>query len=142
MLNFAEKALQEVRRYIETLRSRFVLRLVILFGSFAQNRWTEDSDINVLVVADELSPDIGENFTVLVEGRIEPFSVKSDRFFDEIRSLNFVVLDALETGKVLFADEDFKEKTWKVFEETKKETELVREFEGWRWNPEKTMDMR
>ena len=130
MLNFAEKVLQEVRRYIETLRSRFVLRLVILFGSFAQNSWTEDSDIDVLVVADELSPDIGENFTVLVEGRIEPFGVKSDRFFDEIRSLNFVVLDALETGKVLFADEDFKEKTWKVFEETKKETELVRESEG------------
>lgn len=142
MLNFAEKALEEVKRYIESLRSRFSLRLVILFGSFAQDSWTEYSDIDVLVVADELSVNIGENFPGLVEGRIEPFGVKSDRFFDEIRSLNFVVLDALETGKILFSDEDFKEKAWKVFEKTKEEMELVREAEGWRWNPEKVENIR
>ncbi|MEX2721955.1 MAG: nucleotidyltransferase family protein [Candidatus Wukongarchaeota archaeon] len=51
-MNFAEKALEEVKRYIESLRSRFSLRLVILFGSFAQDSWTEYSDIDVLVVAD------------------------------------------------------------------------------------------
>ena len=46
-----------VRRFAEKARERMDVRQVVLFGSYAKGRPTDDSDIDVAVIADTAPPD-------------------------------------------------------------------------------------
>jgi predicted nucleotidyltransferase len=51
-----------LERYLSELRRELSLKLVILFGSLARGDWMESSDIDLLIVSDDLSDDPMENF--------------------------------------------------------------------------------
>ena len=45
----------KLERYIEILRQQLNVELIVIFGSYLSGAYTEDSDIDILVVAAEFS---------------------------------------------------------------------------------------
>jgi predicted nucleotidyltransferase len=122
--------------YLEWLRGEFNLRLVILFGSIARGDWTESSDIDLLIVADELSGDAGENFLKLKRYSVEPIGYNTSHFLKEIERPNLLVLDALQYGRVLIADEDYRKDVELKFREVKEKLGLTWTGRTWTWRKE------
>ena len=76
-----------VRRYVRSLQAhRICLINVYLFGSYVRGKPTEDSDIDVAVVSDDLSGDVIEDGLRLmrcrrdVDVRIEPHPFRPEDF--------------------------------------------------------------
>jgi predicted nucleotidyltransferase len=122
-----------LERYLSELRRELSLKLVILFGSLARGDWMESSDIDLLIVSDDLSDDPMENFIRLKRGCIEPHGFSTKRFLDELERPNLLILDALEYGRKLIADEEFMKLVEKKFEEVKRKYGLRRVNGTWTW---------
>ncbi len=85
MSDILGEKLRRVEEYSRWVREKLTVRLLILFGSLARGDWTESSDIDILVVADELSDDVGENYIQLKQYMIEPIGYNTDIFVAEIK---------------------------------------------------------
>lgn len=133
MLLSQKKALEIADSYVDKLKENYTLRLVVLFGSFAKEEWTETSDVDLVVVADELSGSIGENYVKLKGRFIEPLGIKTETLKKELEQLNFLLLDAIEYGKILYKDQETYNKARNLFEEVKKRHNLVRTEKGWNY---------
>jgi len=129
--------LRRADEYVKWLRENFTVRLAILFGSLARGDWTESSDIDVLVVADELLDNVGENYLKLKQYMIEPIGYSSESFMQEIRRANFLILDALRYGKILYADEKYLAKVIRLVERVKEELNITYQEGMWRFSPKK-----
>ncbi|MEM4519049.1 MAG: nucleotidyltransferase domain-containing protein [Sulfolobales archaeon] len=57
--------LDELKDLVEEYRRKLSLKLVVLFGSRARGDYTDKSDVDILVVADELPKDPREAFVIL-----------------------------------------------------------------------------
>ena len=124
--------------YVGWIRERFTARLIVLFGSLARGDWLESSDADILVVADELGSDVGENYMVLKEcEEVEPIGYNPEFFLQEIRRPNFLILDALRYGKVLYADGDYLERVNRALEEARERFGLFYDGEKWRFSPKR-----
>lgn len=77
---------QIVQDYADLLQKEFKLRSIFIFGSFINGNCTEDSDIDVAVVADDFTGDtIEDTFRLMkirrkVDNRIEPHPFVSKDF--------------------------------------------------------------
>jgi predicted nucleotidyltransferase len=74
-----EKQINEVAlQYAELLKDHFQLHSLYVYGSYANGKFTEDSDIDIAVIAEGFSGDIAEDTFQLmkvrrgVDTRIEP----------------------------------------------------------------------
>ncbi len=56
--------LKEINRYARELVAKFQPERVILFGSYAEGRPTEDSDVDLLVVMDHQGRDVEQAFEI------------------------------------------------------------------------------
>ena len=121
MSDILRRKYEAVDRYVRELKRKLDLKLVILFGSLAKGSWTESSDIDLLIVAEDLSDDPGENFIRLKRPGIDPHGFSVKRFLRELEKPNLIILDALEYGKRLVADEEFVKFVEDVFEKVKRE---------------------
>ena len=65
MSDILRRKYEAVGRYVRELKRKLDLKLVILFGSLAKGSWTESSDIDLLIVSDDLSDNSAENFIKL-----------------------------------------------------------------------------
>ncbi|MEM0329534.1 MAG: nucleotidyltransferase domain-containing protein, partial [Nitrososphaerota archaeon] len=68
MSDILRRRYEELERYLSELGRELDLKLVILFGSLARGDWMESSDIDLLIVSDDLSDDPAENFIRLKRG--------------------------------------------------------------------------
>jgi len=127
------KKYEVLEKYLSELKKELDLKLVILFGSLARGDWKESSDIDLLIVSDDLSDDPAENFIKLKRGCVEPHGFNSKRFLDELEKPNLVILDALEYGKRLIADRKFMKLVESKFQEVKKKYGLKRVKGTWTW---------
>lgn len=50
-----EKTEAKIGKYIEILRKQLNVELIIIFGSYLTNKFTDESDIDILVVASDFS---------------------------------------------------------------------------------------
>ena len=93
--------------------SRYRLRLVVLFGSRARGDWLEDSDYDILVVADDLPSDPREAYEALYDPEnplVIPIGIRSDSFLRRLGRGDTFILEILEDGKILCADPEFLER--------------------------------
>ncbi len=132
-----KKAFEIASNYVNKLKEDYKLRLAILFGSFATNLWTESSDIDILIVADELSDNIWDNYAILKERFIQPFGISTKMVQKEIESLNFIILDALEYGIILHKDQSIYNSIKEKLEYVKKRYGLFRTDKGWNYSKER-----
>lgn len=133
MSDILRRKYEELDRYLSELKQELDLKLVILFGSLARGDWMESSDIDLLIVSDELSDDPAENFVRLKRGCVEPHGFSTKKFLEELERPNLLILDALEYGKRLIADEDFIKLVERKFEEVKRRYGLKRVDGTWAW---------
>lgn len=50
-----EQAKAKIERYINIIRSQLNVEMIVIFGSYLRDAYTDDSDIDILVVATEFS---------------------------------------------------------------------------------------
>ena len=101
------KALErELRRYVDLLVRHYQPERIILFGSLAQDRVHEDSDIDLVVVAesDKGFLDRLEEAYVLLDPResLDLFIYTPQEFQRLLHERPFVREEVLQKGKVLY----------------------------------------
>lgn len=122
---WAEWAEQAVSHYVQWLTTLPIkIRLVILFGSYAKGTFDEESDIDILVVADGLPP-VNDAVSLLTIGTpdelagacFEPHPYSPQAF---ILSLNNDgrAAAALIEGQVLYIDHDYRKRLLKAISRT------------------------
>jgi predicted nucleotidyltransferase len=108
---------------IERYREKLALRLVVLFGSRARGDYTEESDIDILVVADDLPRDPREAFSILRDTRyasVNPIGFNTEVFLKKLRSGSTFLIEILDEGTILYADREFYTMVMIVYEEVRK----------------------
>jgi len=131
--NTVEQKLARLDQYLNGLKAKLTVRLAILFGSLVRGDWTQSSDIDILLVADELSRDPGENYARLKSYGVEPFAFNTEEFVRQVARPNPLALDALQYGLVVTADEEYRKKVFMAFDETKKRLHLRWVNGRWVW---------
>ena len=138
-----EQVIRTVKEYLRELEHRhdLVVKLAVLFGSWAKGLATETSDIDVLVVAEGLGADPRENYELLALcepglAKISPLGFEPEEFLRRPKGLSFVLLDALEDGVIVEADEEFLARVREVVEELKATYGLRKNGKSWSFRPE------
>ena len=138
-----EQVIRTVKEYLRELEHRhdLVVKLAVLFGSWAKGLATETSDIDVLVVAEGLGADPRENYELLALcepglAKISPLGFEPEEFLRRLKGLSFVLLDALEEGIIVEADEEFLARVREVVEELKATYGLRKNGKSWSFRPE------
>ena len=87
----AEREVVEIlKKYVLLLRSEGItVEKAFLYGSHLSNTANEDSDIDVMIVADHEDDDLAGQIWALtqrVNSRIEPYLVGKGRFYNNLHS--------------------------------------------------------
>jgi predicted nucleotidyltransferase len=100
----AQSVIETVRNYANLIRTRFPVKQVILYGSFARGTQHQDSDIDVAVILEKQPNDILEAETELyklcrdIDLRIEPIIVEDEPdpsgFYEDISSYGKMIFSA------------------------------------------------
>ncbi len=102
---------------------RFKPKLIVLFGSRARGDYTDSSDYDILVVSDELPGDPREAFDRLYDldyPNVFPIGMSTSSFLRRLEKGSTFILEVLEDGKVLSADEDFLQEVMAKFKEVRR----------------------
>jgi predicted nucleotidyltransferase len=109
-------------------------KMVILFGSYARGDYTNESDIDVLVVSDNLPLDPRESFAITYNPeypKIMPVAMNTSVFIKKLESGDTFILEILEDGKIICGDEEFIRETLIKYKEVRKK--FKREGKVWSW---------
>ena len=108
-------------------------RLVILFGSYARGDYTDQSDIDVLVVSDLLPKDPREGFLMafnLNYPKVIPTPMSTQVFLKKLEDESTFILEAIEDGKIICGEEDFIKEVMEKFKEVRKRFKRIRKVMG------------
>ena len=112
------------------------IRSVVVMGSRARGGWKPWSDVDVLVVAEDLPKGL-ERLEVLrvleeevVESEVEVRAYTSDEFKEALKGLSLTALDAVSEGVAIY-DDGFWEEMERYFKEVKKAYRLRKDKVGW-----------
>ena len=96
------EAINKVKEYKLLLRNHFPLETVYLFGSYAKNNFSTDSDIDVAIVVKNMERDFFDIQPLLwklrrqVDDRIEPILIERDHdngdFLSEIKKYGIEII--------------------------------------------------
>ncbi len=128
--------LEEFARQVESLKPK----LIILFGSYARGDYTDESDIDVCVVAENLPENIFERRSLSGFYRVanvRAVGYSPEEFFEELEKPNLFLYDILEEGIIIHCDKNFLVKVIEKKEENKRRFGLIREPGGWRITKDK-----
>lgn len=124
--------LSELNELLDRYKKKLVLRLVVLFGSRARGDYTDSSDIDVLVVADDLPKDPRESFAVLRDINfinVHPIGLNTEIFLKKLREGSVFILEVLDEGKIMYADNEFQEQVMNIYKEVR--SKYVRQERTW-----------
>jgi len=123
--------LEELRDLAERLKD-YGVRLVVLFGSVARGDYTEESDVDVLVVADRLPSDPRDAYEVVkrvVDARVQPTCFTTSSFLKKLRSESTFIMEVLEDGKIVYANAEFLEEVLATYKEVR--AKWIRKGKTW-----------
>lgn len=126
---------REIARYVQRVVKHLQPEGVVLYGSRATGSYGEGSDIDIVVVADNLPADFLERLSILAElnrstAPIEAMGYTRREFCRMLRKRHPTALYALEEGKVLF-DRGFIREMRLRFGKMKRDLGLVAVEGGW-----------
>lgn len=124
---------QELSRFCAEAKKRRA-RAVVLFGSRAKGEYTDESDADVCLIADDLPEDLFRRRYPAVPGYrfLSVLGFHSREFLELLHGANPLALDIVHEGKPLY-DDGFLKEARKVFEEAIRRYELRRTDRGWNW---------
>ena len=114
--------LEGLKGLAERLRG-YGVRLIVLFGSRARGDHTEESDVDLLVVADKLPKDPRESYAIvasLAGPRVAPLCFNTESFVKKLEGESTLIMEVLEDGKVVYADEEFLEEVMARYREIRR----------------------
>ncbi|MCD6368546.1 MAG: nucleotidyltransferase domain-containing protein [Thermoproteales archaeon] len=99
--------MEELRRAVDRLRSKYNVHAVILFGSRARGDWTPWSDYDLLILADFKEKYLDRIGVILgllsdIKLPIEPHPYTLKEAIQMLKKGNPMIVDAIEEGKILF----------------------------------------
>lgn len=126
---------REIEIYRERVVEELKPRSVILFGSMATGEYGAGSDVDVLIISNDLPQNFLERLRVLSElnpttAPIEAFGYTPAEFLRMLERRNPTALYAVADGKPLHDDGFFAEAK-RTFERVKAKFDLVRVDRGW-----------
>ena len=115
--------MEKLRAVAEKLGT-YRVRLVVLFGSRARGDYTDESDIDLLIVADDLPKDPREAYDVarklICDARIHPVCFRTDSFIKRLEDESTFIMEVIEDGKMIYADEAFLEEAMTKYREKRR----------------------
>ncbi|BAJ50824.1 DNA polymerase beta domain protein [Candidatus Caldarchaeum subterraneum] len=128
-------ALQRVNEYIDKLVDAGIKpHSVILFGSYAKDSFTEESDIDICVIAENLPEEESARRSLsshLPHKGVQAISYFPHEFLELLEKLNIMVLEIVEYGLPIIDDSTFA-KAKVILERLKSEGVIKPERDGWR----------
>lgn len=124
----------DIQKYVEAIKASLRPKLILLYGSLARGTFGLGSDVDILVIAENLPKNPNERLKLLydLDRTHAPIDAKAYTPEEVKRMLlkgHPLIMDALEDGEVLYADEDYLRKLMAMFKMAKKK---FRRFErGW-----------
>ena len=126
---------EKIARFCENVIEALNPSAIILYGSLARGDYKKGSDIDIIVVAENLPQEFTKRIEFLLRfstgGPIEPRGYTPQEFLKMIEEAHGTVLDAVAYGIVLY-DRGFIEKAEKQFRKTVKTLKLKRVINGWK----------
>jgi len=107
-------------------------RLIVLFGSRARGDYTNESDLDVLVVADKIPRDPREAYQLLFNNEyplVSPIGMNTNTFIKKLREGSTFLLEVLEDGKIVYSDKEFLQKVIDIFNDVRKN--YIRKGKTW-----------
>lgn len=125
----------EIINYLKKLRLKLKPKCVILFGSLARSDYNERSDIDLIIISENLPEHPRKRLKILTELNeelipIEPHGYTPSEFKEMIEKRHNTALFGMEEGKPLLGKSFFK-KLKRLYLKMKKETGLVKEDNVW-----------
>ncbi|MBS7611411.1 nucleotidyltransferase domain-containing protein [Candidatus Bathyarchaeota archaeon] len=111
-------------------------KLVILFGSYARGDFTENSDIDVCVVAEELPMNIFERRSLSGLYRVyglRAIGYQPNEFIEMLSEPNLFIHEILSEGIILYCEKSFLETVEKAKLKIVKEMMLSKKKDVWRF---------
>jgi len=124
--------INSLRKMLCDKYSVYKLRLLILYGSYARGDYTEESDIDILVVADDLPKDPRDAYIKLVipeKPEINPIGFNTETFIKKLEKAEPFILEVLEDGKIICSDQEFQTRIMEIYRE--KRREYIRKRDLW-----------
>jgi len=126
---FGEEVMKAVITYVNTLKKRGLkIRSIVVFGSRARGDYKPWSDVDILVIAENLPK--SKRWEILWVGEVEPRGYTPREFLKALWKLDMTALDACYEGKVIY-DDGFWKSAMKEFEKVKKKYMLKKLDDGW-----------
>jgi hypothetical protein len=114
--------------------SKFNPKLVVLFGSYARGDYTNESDIDVLVVSDVFPRDPREGFAMTYTmkfPKVMPVAMNTQVFLKKLNEGSTFILEIIEDGKILCGDKEFENDVLEKYKEIRKR--FRRKGKLWEW---------
>lgn len=130
-----EEVVGKLKKLLAESMDKLKPKLVILYGSFVRGDWHRGSDIDLLVVSDNVPSSFKDRwdllYTLVMGFPVEPHIYTTEEFEGMLVHGRMTVLDALTEGVTLHADDKFMEKTNKMLKETVKRFRPRKTSIGW-----------
>lgn len=91
-------------RYAELLKKEMNIKNIYLFGSYTKGNFTEDSDIDIIVISEEFSGDpVNDTLRLMkirrkVDNRIEPHPFKVEDFDESTPYVKEILKQAIKVA--------------------------------------------
>jgi predicted nucleotidyltransferase len=99
------KVEQELRRYVTRLitnHKEIRFQKILLFGSYAKNNYSHGSDVDILIIADNLPRNLSERYAIFKESMngldLEPFSYSSMEWKNMVRTNSSFAHEIIKYG--------------------------------------------
>ncbi|MEN2975300.1 MAG: nucleotidyltransferase domain-containing protein [Candidatus Caldarchaeales archaeon] len=115
--------LREVKSYAEKIVGRGLAKLVVLFGSLAKGTYTPFSDIDILIVVEDIAKNPLDRIPVYIDPRlpldVEPRIFTVEEFFKIVKERRKFAEEIIFHGLFLAGDERLLEEAKKIYLEEK-----------------------
>ena len=125
---------EEIDRFLAIAKKKKA-KAVILFGSRAKGEYTEESDCDICLIADDLPYDLFRRRYLAPSGFrfLSVFGFHPQEFLDMLEDANLFILDILEEGITLY-DNGFLREAQIRGKEVIEKHHLRKEEKGWSWD--------
>jgi predicted nucleotidyltransferase len=99
---------KDLFRYLHELSAIIKPKCIVLFGSTARGDWDAYSDIDVLIISDDLPDDFFKSLTILYKprrGRVQPFGYNSANVEKMIVNRNDFIINTLKDATPIMGEE-------------------------------------
>lgn len=107
---------------------------ILLFGSYAKGNFTEASDIDICLIADNMPRDELTRRTLpdlQKPAKVRVIGFGTEEFLDYLRTLRFLAFDIVADGVVIYDNGAYK-KIRETYNELVKEHGIIRLEHGWK----------